>query len=308
MQLARPCTLVLVNPHAAGGRAQALVAPMTQWLASRGVTAARCVAAEGVAAASAAIAALPRGARVALVGGDGTLQAMLPALLAHEAELGVVPLGSGNDTARALGLAGLGWTDALAHALDGPATPIDLGECAFDGRRIPFASSLTAGFDSAVGLRALAAPRALRGLPRYLWATLGELAALQTWPLRLEADGALVHDGVALFASALNTPSYGGGMPAAPGACIDDGRLDLLVAGRFGRMAALAMLPRLLAGRHLSHPRVRLLRFAELAAASPMAVPLAADGEPLGATGAWRIRVLPAALRAVRGPAGVRTS
>ena len=305
---ANPNVLVLVNPRAAGGRAGTLVAPMMQWLAQRFGAGPRCVAAEGVAAAAAALAAMPRGARIALVGGDGTLQAMLPALLEHDAELALVPLGSGNDTARGLGLAGLDWSDALPHALDAPATPIDLGECAFDGRRVPFASSLTAGFDSAVGLRALAAPRALRGLPRYLWATLGELAALRTWPMRLEADGALVHDGAALFASALNTPSYGGGMPAAPGARIDDGRLDLLVAGRFGRGGALAMLPRLLAGRHLSHPRVRLLRFTELAATSPTPVPLAADGEPLGATGAWRIRVRPAALRAVRGPVRVRTS
>ena len=301
MPLANADTLVLVNPRAAGGRARALVAPMRQWLGSRFADVLGCVAPEGVDAAAAAIAALPRGARVALVGGDGTLQAMLPALLERDAELGLVPLGSGNDTARALGLAGRDWMEALAHALAAPATAMDLGECAFDGRHQPFASSLTAGFDSAVGLRALQAPRALRGLPRYLWATLAELAALRTWSLRIEADGTPVHDGAALFASVLNTPTYGGGMPAVPAACIDDARLDLLVAGRFGRAGAAAMLPRLLAARHLSHPRVRTLRFVELSATSPADVPLAADGEALGAARAWRIAVRPAALRAVRG-------
>lgn len=306
MPQSNPSTLVLVNPQAAGGRARALVAPMTQWLAARFGEGLRCVAPEGIAAASAQIAALPRGARVVLVGGDGTLQAMLPALLERAAELALVPLGSGNDGARALGLLGRDWPDALAHALTAPASAIDLGECAFDGRRVPFASSLTAGFDSAVGLRALAAPRVLRGLPRYLWATLAELAALQTWRMRIEADGASVHDCAALFASALNTPSYGGGMPAVPQARIDDGHLDLLVAGDFGRLAAAAMLPRLLAARHLSHPRVRTLRFRELSAESAMPVPLAADGEPLGTARAWRLAVLPAALRVVRGPAGVR--
>jgi diacylglycerol kinase family enzyme len=228
---------------------------------------------------------------------------MLPALLARGCELGLVPLGSGNDIGRALGVAGRAWPDALAHALVATATAIDLGELAFDGRRVPFASSLTAGFDSSVSLRALRAPRRLRGLQRYLWATLVELAALRTCTLRVEADGTLVHDGTALFASVLNTPSYGGGMPVAPAARLDDGRLDLLVAGRFGRIGAAAMLPRLLAGRHLSHPRVLARSVVSIAATSSVAVPLAVDGEALGAATGWKVRVLPAALRAVRGVA-----
>ena len=40
-----------------------------------------------------------------------------------------------------------------------------------------FASSLAAGFDAAVGLRALRGPAWLSGQPRYLWATLREIAA-----------------------------------------------------------------------------------------------------------------------------------
>jgi diacylglycerol kinase (ATP) len=296
---ANPSSLVVINPHAAGSRARALAAPMAQWLGAR-CPGLRCVLTEGVAAASDTVAAQPVGSRVVLVGGDGTLQAMLPALLRRDAELGLVPLGSGNDAARALGLAGIAWPDALAHALCAPATAIDIGECMFAGRRVPFASSLTAGFDSAVGLRALRAPRMLRGLPRYLWATLAELAALRTWSLSVEADGMRVHDGEALFASVLNTPSYGGGMPAVPHARIDDGRLDLLVAGRFGRVGAALMLPRLLAGRHLSHPRVSARRFTTLSMTSPGEVPLAADGEAIGTARDWRIEVRPAALRVVR--------
>jgi diacylglycerol kinase (ATP) len=295
---APPSSLVLVNPKAAGGRARALAVPMAQWLDVR-FPGLRCIVAEGIAAAADTVAAQPTGSRIVLVGGDGTVQAMLPALLQRDAELGLVPMGSGNDTARALGLAGIRWTDALAHALGAPATAIDVGECAFADRRVPFASSLTAGFDSAVGLRALQAPHLLRGLPRYLWATLAELVALRTWDLRVEADGACVHDGEALFASVLNTPSYGGGMPAVPHARIDDRRLDLLVAGRFGRAGTALMLPRLLAGRHLSHPRVSTRSFTALSTTSPAEVPLAADGEVIGAARAWRIEVRPAALRVV---------
>lgn len=255
---------------------------------------------DGVDAALAAIREQPHGSRVVLVGGDGTVHRMLPALRDRQAEMGLVPMGSGNDLARAMGVAGRRWEQALAHALDSPAAPMDLGELRCNGQHLPFASSLTAGFDSAVGARALRGPRSLHGLPRYLWATLGEVAALRNWPVVLhDAKGGLLHDGPALMASVLNTPSYGSGMPAVPHAQVADGHLDLLVAGRFGRRATLAMLPRLLAGRHLSHPRVRCHAFTALHAQAREPLPLAADGEDLGPARAWSVHVLPAALRVV---------
>lgn len=291
--------LVLLNPHAAGGRAAALAGPIAAWLAAH-ASSTGLIQPDRVADAHAAIAATAPGQRLVIVGGDGTLHQLLPALLARPAgAVGIVPFGSGNDGARAFGLARLGWGAALAHALQAEPEPFDIGEIEFDGRKVPFASSLTAGFDSAVGLRAIAGPRRLRGLPRYLLATLRELAALRNWPLRIEADGVPVHDGDALFASALNTPTYGSGMPAVPAARIDDGALDLLIAGRFGRLATALMLPRLLAARHLSHPQVKTLRFATLTATAPAPVPLAGDGEPLGEAMRWTVRVRPAALQVV---------
>jgi diacylglycerol kinase family enzyme len=243
----------------------------------------------------------PEGSRVILVGGDGTVHRLLPELAARGLLLGLVPVGSGNDLARALGLRGLAWGDALSRALHGPASPCDLGELSSaGGGGLPFASSLAAGFDAAIARRAAEGPQWLRGLPRYLWATMGELAALHRWRLRVHIDGALAHDGEALFASCLNTPSYGAGMPAVPGARTDDGRLDLLVAGRFGRAGALVMLPRLLAGRHLANPEVRAARFAQLRVECDEALPLAADGEPLAGVREFSVRVLPGALTVVR--------
>lgn len=246
--------------------------------------------------------ARPEGSRVVLVGGDGTVHRLLPELTARSLVLGLVPVGSGNDLAGALGLRGRAWDDALARALHGTVSRCDLGELSMGGAPLPFASSLAAGFDAAIARRATEGPQWLRGLPRYLWATLGELAALRRRRVRAFADGALVHDGEALFASCLNTPSYGAGMPAVPGARVDDGWLDLLVAGRFGRVATLRMLPRLLAGRHLGHPEVRTAQFVQLRIECDVALPLAADGEPLAAAHEFSVRVLPGALRVVRAP------
>lgn len=289
-------SLCLLNPHAANGRCAALAAPLREALPQVPL-----VLPENVAAARQRLLALAEGSRVIVAGGDGTVHQLLPALVARKLQLAILPGGTGNDLARALGLARMGWREALAHAQRAPAAAMDLGEVVTpeSGPQF-FMSSLAVGFDAAIAIRAQAAPNWLRGQPRYLWATLNEIGRLRRHLLRVEADGALLHEGPMLFASSLNTPSYGSGMPAAPGARVDDGELQLLRVGAFGRLGALAMMPLLLAGQHLRHPRIALSGFRALRLSAPAPVPLAVDGEPLASSSDITVRVLPAALAVVR--------
>ncbi|MEO7151430.1 MAG: diacylglycerol kinase family protein [Burkholderiaceae bacterium] len=291
-------TVVLLNPAAAGGRAAALAAPMRDWLAAHapGVP---LFEPDSVERARATLRCLPARTRVVLVGGDGTLHQMLPVLLTHRHRLAVVPVGSGNDLARALGLHGMRWPQALGLALSGLPRRIDTGLCVADGVAVPFVSSLAAGFDAAVARRAHAGPVWLRGQPRYAWATLRELAALRRWTVQLTLDGGAAHERTLLFASTLNTPTYGAGMPAVPAASLDDGRLDLLLAGRFGRLGVVRMLPLLMSGRHLGHAQVHSVGFETLRLRSLPALPLAADGEPLPEAERIEIRVRAASLSVV---------
>ncbi|WP_332741730.1 diacylglycerol/lipid kinase family protein [Hydrogenophaga sp.] len=291
---------MLLNPHAQGGRAAALL-PTLQAALPPDVA---LHAPRDVVDALDLLASLPAGSRVVAVGGDGTLNRWLPALLHNDLELGVVPVGSGNDVARSLGLHGRAPLAALVHALNADTRPMDVG-CAEwrdpHGReyRALFLSSFTAGFDSAVVLRTLTGPRWLGGLPRYLWATMAELAHLQTWTLDVTANGKHLHRGPALFASSLNTSTFGSGMPAAPAARTNDGLLNLLLAGPFGRLGVLAMLPRLLTGTHLGHSRISTRAFETLTVVSDTDLPLAADGEFLGYARHLRMSVLPGALSVV---------
>ena len=287
--------LCLLNPRAANGRCAALAEPLREALPQVPL-----VLPENVASARQRLLALPEGSRVIVAGGDGTVHQLLPALVARKLQLAILPGGTGNDLARALGLARMSWREALAHAQRAPATTMDLGELQTPGHEPQlFMSSLTAGFDAAIAIRAQAAPNWLRGQPRYLWATLTEIGRLRVYPLRVEADGQLLHDGPMLFASSLNTPSYGSGMPAAPGARVDDGELQLLRVGAFGRLGALAMMPLLLTGLHLRHAKVALSPFKTLRLTSPTPVPLAVDGEPLPSATDISVRVLPQALSVV---------
>ena len=290
--------LVLLNPHAGGGRALRYEPAIRTRIRSDhpGV---RFVVTESIQAAHALIGDTAADARIVLVGGDGTVNRMLPAFLGSERELAIVPLGSGNDIARALGLHKLTWQKALAHALTAPVSRMDMGQVKFDGRTVQFLACCTSGFDSAVALRALNGPRWLRGLPRYLLATLHELAVLRTWNLTVHSDGKPLRAGVALFASALNTPTFGSGIPITPQASINDGVLNLIVAGRFTRLSTLVMLPKLLIGRHLPDARIHTSTFHEMQIDAQSLVPLAVDGEYIGETTTLKVRVLPAALQVV---------
>lgn len=300
-------TVLLLNANAGGGRAGALKRPIEGWLAAHGERAMLFVSHEATLARR-IVDALPAGSRVIVIGGDGSLSQLLPSLHAGRHQAGLVPVGSGNDAAAAFGLGHGGWRSALAHALHGPASPVDLGEVRWTNargfeQRSLFVSSLCAGFDAAVTRQALDLPRWLRGKPRYLAATLAELLALRPFDLRVMAEGRAIHAGPVLLASVLNTRTYGGGMPIAPDAQPDDGQLDLLLAEGMGLARVLTLLPRMLAGRHLGQPGVLHQHCAriELQAATPL--PLAADGEFLGEAVDARITIRPGALAMVRGAA-----
>jgi diacylglycerol kinase family enzyme len=298
--------LVLLNANAGGGRAARLAGEIGDWLRRHHPQVALHPT-TGVIEARRVIGSAPRGSRVVIVGGDGSVHQMLPALLDGAHELALVSAGSGDDSARALGVRGLAWPRALSRALLAESTPVDIGWINTEHEARPFFSSLAAGFDAAVALRALELPAALRGLPRYLAATLAEVAHLKQYELRVEADGALLHEGPALLASSLNTPTYGGGMRAMPMARIDDEKLHLLLAGPLSRRGVLRLLPRLLRGSHLSHRAVRHAAFGKLQIDAAAPLPLAADGEPMAAARHVVVRIGLGVLRAVPGLAFAAT-
>jgi diacylglycerol kinase (ATP) len=291
-------SLVLLNPNARGGRARALATPIRNWLATHAQTT-RFVEAKSIEHTLQSLRELPHESRAIIVGGDGTTHQALPAILENGHTLGIVPFGSGDDAARAIGVHGMAWQDALHHALHANARRIDIGIAEFNERRVAFAVCMNAGLDAAITLRAVNGPKFLHGLPRYLLATLREIVSLRQWPIEVRLDGELVKSGDALFTSALNTPSYGSGMPAVPHAKIDDGQLNMLHAARCSRARTLVLLPRLLTGTHLADARVSTQTFREMRITSKRTIPIAADGEYLGETRDIRIAVRPNALSVV---------
>jgi diacylglycerol kinase family enzyme len=201
------------------------------------------------------------GRRAVVAGGDGSLHvavARLRALgLLADVPLALVPLGTGNDLARALGVP-LDPAEAAALVLSTPPRPLDL---LVDDAGGVVVNAAHVG----VGADAAAAAQRVKHRLGPLAYPLGALAAgLRTtgWRLRVVVDGRVVADGHrrTLMVGIGNGRGIGGGTELLPTAEPDDGLLDVVVSyatrpwsrARYG--AALA------AGRHLADPDVRWAR------------------------------------------------
>jgi diacylglycerol kinase (ATP) len=219
-----------------------------------------------------------------VVGGDGMVNLGTNLVAGTGVPLGLIPAGTGNDMARALGIPHedqLAALDILIEALNRPARVIDAGYVTTsDGTERWFGCMLSAGFDAVVNERAntLKYPR---GKSRYTVALLLELLTIKPIQYRITLDGATLDTG-GMLVSVGNGISLGGGMKVTPNAKVDDGLLDILVVGPLSRLNFLRIFPKVFKGTHLTEPKVTVYRAKKIRIEAD-AVVAYADGERLGA-------------------------
>ena len=223
--------------------------------------------------------------RVVLVGGDGSLHAALNAPLGVLPELALVPAGSANNAARALGIP-LELRAALRAAATAPAVALDALRVETGGGVLLALEGVSVGFhaDARARYRAENSADVLQGAAAFI-STLARFHAPQA---RVAVDGVMRHDGplAQLFAS--NLPYFGPGFHVSPYADPRDGRLDVVVFEPAGRARMVRELARVRRGAHLGDPGVWTLTGREVAIDGE--VPVVADSVPLG-TGPVTVRV-----------------
>ena len=279
----RPRVAFAGNPHSGAGRGRAAATAALHVLAAsadvRDVTGPDA-ATTGLALARERDAGVDA---VVVAGGDGTVHLAVNVLAGTGTPLGIVPGGTGNDIARELGLPlePVAAAHAAVEALvRGARRPVDAVRCrhAPDGNVRWFLGVLAAGFDAVVNERAnrWSWPR---GSTKYTLAVMRELPVFRERSYLLELDGHQLRARAMLVAVA-NGPSYGGGMRIAPDARVDDGLLEVVVAGPISRLELVRIFPKVFSGRHVDHPRVHVYRAACVRLESPGIVAFA-DGERL---------------------------
>jgi len=220
--------------------------------------------------------------------GDGTLSDVVQGLLGTGVPAGIVPMGTGNDFARTIGLS-LDPMGAIAEHLAGAPAPVDLLEVD-DGREWAI-NVMGVGFDANVARRVNVRSRVTGGLLAYLSCVCAELVSYRPVGVELTIDGA-GWSGDALLVAIANARSYGAGMMIAPHAEVDDGLLDLVVVEHMSRSNFLVNFPRVMRGTHLSHPAVHTWRGREVRVETDEPSPVLIDGDLKGETPV-QVRIAP---------------
>jgi diacylglycerol kinase (ATP) len=228
---------------------------------------------------------------VLIFGGDGTIHRYLPQLVGLQIPLLVVPCGSGNDFARALGLKNV--RDSLAawrkfSSGNGNERTIDLGVIAATktgsdtGESHYFCCMGGVGLDAEVSRRANQLPRWVRARGGYILSLLPALLGFTPISMRLslpEHRDDFVSRKTIMIAAFANAPSYGGGMKIAPHAQLDDGLLDVCIIGHMNKLKLLCLFPTVYLGRHLSIPQVEYFQTERFKLETEAPQDIYADGE-----------------------------
>jgi diacylglycerol kinase (ATP) len=238
-------------------------------------------------------------------GGDGTLNEAVNGVAAVPGGLdavtfGVVPLGTGNDFAQALGLPA-DVDEATAVLLAQRVLQVDLGR--LNDRT--FVNVSGGGFLAEVSEAVTPQLKSVAGRVAYLLG--GAQALLDYEPVRMtlraEPGRQRLETGVYAFA-VCNARMIGGGRLIAPHASIDDGLLDLCIIEDMPTLEFVALLRKVSQGEHLSDPRVRYLRAASATLEFDRPILVNTDGEVLEAA-SCDYQVVPKAARFFTGEGGV---
>lgn len=275
--------LVLVNPRA--GRGRTAFDRSTAALQERRIAAdVRLV--DGLEALSETVdAEIQRGrTHFVAVGGDGSVNAVVNALLAHEwarpPTLGVLPAGTGCDLLRTFGISQK-LEEAADHLVGDQTYLIDVGVVMGEWGRRWFVNVGDTGVIGAAAMKAASiSPR--WGTARYVTGLVRALPGFRRGAVTVQA-GSRTFEGDAIAVVFANGQFFGGGFNIAPKATLVDGMLDVQVITAHKREAA-RLIPKVLRGLHLNDRAIRRYSVPEVRVESATPWPVEIDGEYLGNT------------------------
>ena len=240
---------------------------------------------------------------VVAVGGDGTVHEVVNGLMQVPAQkrpkLGVVPIGSGNDFANALGMSK--YPDkALKEMLTGKVRQIDLGLVEDEhGRKEYWNNTINIGFGGSVNIYSHSLP-IVRGFIMYFVAVLLTIIRhYDVLQMKVTTDKESWEEDVMLLA-VCNGAREGGGFVTAPGAEIDDGVLNFTAVKKVSRPMMFRLIPEFMRGTQGRFDQIKMGTLKEISIECPQPLVLHLDGETFAGFRSdvhnLKMKVLPKAL------------
>lgn len=229
---------------------------------------------------------------VILAGGDGTLHAAIPALHRCRLPLAILPLGTGNDFARSLGIP-LDLEQAFTTIIEGRSRLIDLGRV--NGKL--FLNAASVGLGVQVSHSLTAELKRNLGVFSYLKALFDSLSRSRAFRVSLDVDGR--HYRLRSIQLAVgNGRFYGGGNIIHEEATIDEGMMHLYSIKPLGFWQLLILAPLWRSGRHGESQNTFTTSGRRFSIRTSPSMELHTDGEPATRTPA-EMEVLPQALEVI---------
>jgi YegS/Rv2252/BmrU family lipid kinase len=243
---------------------------------------------------------------VIALGGDGTVHEVINGLMTlppeNRPKLGVVPLGSGNDFAYAIGMDHHPEV-AIRQVFTGRQHPIDIGKLEDNRGRVEYwDNAVGIGFDATVTIRSRNFTY-LRGFLIYLLAVLQTILLNHDAPrFQITSDEESFEKEMLLFVMA-NGSREGGGFLVAPDAKPDDGIFHYAGIEHVSRLMMLRLVPEVMNGKHGRFPQVRMGKFHRLALVADRPLVIHMDGEIFAGFGVdvrkLNVEIFPAAISAM---------
>lgn len=243
---------------------------------------------------------------VVAAGGDGTVHEVANGLADGfgRVRLGVLPLGTGNDLARSLGIPP-GLEEAVAVLRQGQTRTLDVIRVRFEDGSERFCLNMaTGGFSSLVSQGLDETTKRAWGPLSYFRSAVEAMPELRSFRLELEPEGQAPLSLFAYSIAVANGRYVAGGLPAAPEARMDDGLLDVLVIPELSLGQITLLAPQVLTGQHLDSELIRFLRTEKVSVSTEPPFPFNLDGERHGTTPAT-FEVVPGALEVIVGPEAI---
>lgn len=215
-------------------------------------------------------------------GGDGTLNEVINGVaeFTGRVRLGLIPLGTGNDFARALDLPANA-DAAIDIILTGTTQPLDLVRVTSDQVRY-FLNVSAAGFSCTVSEKMTPEMKQNWGPLAYLRGAASALADLKAYRTELVLDDQERRTLSTYNVVIANGRYVAGGIPVAPQALLDDGLLDIVVIPELSAADLAVLAAQVLVGKHLDNEKLFFCRASKVSIHSEPGMWFNVDGETVG--------------------------
>ncbi|WP_059050654.1 diacylglycerol kinase [Paenibacillus senegalimassiliensis] len=209
-------------------------------------------------------------------GGDGTLNEVVNGMAGLNTlpPLGVFPMGTTNDFARAMGIPRR-WEDYCDLVIENKTRPIDIGRV--NGRH--FINIAGGGTLTELTYEVPSKLKTLIGQLAYYVKGVEKMVSLSPTQLIIDAEGYDTVEGEFMLFLIANSNSVGGFEKLAPDARIDDGLLDVIAVKKCNLAEFIRLVSLALRGDHLDDPHVAYFKTPRMSVTSPGQVQLNLDGE-----------------------------